>query len=73
MGEWLSELYPEASVTLSHNVAGAGLLPRENSAILNQSLKPLARRVIRGFAEAFKAKKLSCPIFYTQNSGTLLK
>ena len=73
MGSWIRECFPEASLTLSHNVAQLGLLLRENSAILNECLKPLAHKVVSAFSDVFKQTKFSCPFFLTQNDGTLLR
>ena len=73
MGSWIRECFPEASLTLSHTVAQMGLLLRENSAILNECLKPLAHKVVSAFSDVFKQTKFSCPFFLTQNDGTLLR
>lgn len=50
-----------------------GLLERENAAILNESLKPLAKETIAAFTTAIKDIGLSCPFFLTQNDGTLIR
>ena len=63
---------PDARITLSHKIGSLGLLERENAAILNASLLPFAGRVVDAFADALKARGLSCPMFISQNDGTLM-
>lgn len=48
-----------------------GLLERENASILNASIMTFAQHTIIGFQEAMRALRLSCPLFVTQNDGTL--
>ncbi len=48
-----------------------GLLERENASILNASILGFAQRTIMGFQIAIRALDLSCPLFLTQNDGTL--
>ena len=50
-----------------------GLLERENAAILNQSLKPLARHTITAFRKALDDLGLTCEFYLTQNDGTLIR
>lgn len=52
-------------------VGQIGLLERENASILNASILTFAQRTIRGFQKAMHALKLACPLFLTQNDGTL--
>lgn len=66
------EAYPEADVVCSKDVANIGFLERENAAILNASILPFARRTIHSFQEAISRLKLRCPVFVTQNDGTLM-
>ncbi|KAK4503829.1 hypothetical protein PRZ48_004744 [Zasmidium cellare] len=63
---------PNADVIVSHEVANIGLIERENASILNASILRYAKRTVKGFRRAMKALKLSCPLFLTQNDGTLL-
>lgn len=63
---------PGCDVVLSKEVANLGYLERENAAILNASILPFARRTIRSFQEPIKALGLQCPVFITQNDGTVL-
>ena len=64
--------FPEASVTLSHEVGQVGLLERENAAILNECLKPLCIKTISGFRSALLSMGLTCPLYLTQNDGTVI-
>ncbi|ORY60195.1 uncharacterized protein BCR38DRAFT_350647 [Pseudomassariella vexata] len=63
---------PGCDVVLSKEVANLGFLERENAAILNASILPFARKTIRSFQEPIKALGLHCPVFITQNDGTIL-
>lgn len=66
------EAYPEADVVCSRDVANIGLLERENATILNASIVSFARQTIYSFQDAVSRLKLRCPVFVTQNDGTLL-
>lgn len=59
-------------VVLSKEVANLGFIERENAAILNAAILPFARRTIRSFQEPVKKLGLDCPVFITQNDGTIL-
>lgn len=59
-------------VVLSHTVANLGFLERENAAILNASVLAFARQTIVSFQEPIKKLGLTCPVFITQNDGTIL-
>lgn len=58
-----------AYITLSHEIAGLGLIERENASILNACLRPLATRTIAALQDALPA---DVPFFLTKNTGTLL-
>ena len=47
--EILTKAVPNLSITLSKSIGGMGLLERENAAIINASLKPLANEVVDSF------------------------
>lgn len=76
--EWaaarLRERLPGLDLTLSHEIGRLGLLERENAAILNACLTPLARRTIAAFREAVARLGLDpAPRLYlSQNDGTLM-
>ncbi|KAI0200192.1 hydantoinase [Astrocystis sublimbata] len=63
---------PGCNVVCSKEVANLGFLERENAAILNASILPFARKTIRSFQEPVKRLGLKCPVFITQNDGTIL-
>ncbi|TPE64952.1 hydantoinase/oxoprolinase family protein [Sandaracinobacter neustonicus] len=66
------ELAPGAHVTCSAQVGGLGILDRENAAIINASLAPLAVRVIGALRTAFDTLSIHAPLFISQNDGTLI-
>ena len=54
---------PDMAVSLSGELGQFGLLPRENSTIINASLVVLARRVVDGFRRALVELGLNVPLF----------
>ncbi len=66
------EVIPDASVTLSSDIGRVGLLERENAAILNACLRPLARETIAAFRAAIADLGITAPLYITQNDGTLM-
>ncbi|KAK7751834.1 hypothetical protein SLS62_006135 [Diatrype stigma] len=63
---------PGCDVVCSKDVANLGFLERENAAILNASILLFARKTIRSFQEPIRKLGLHCPVFITQNDGTIL-
>ncbi|MGJ8680261.1 hydantoinase/oxoprolinase N-terminal domain-containing protein [Paraglaciecola sp.] len=63
---------PNANITLSHKIGRIGLLERENAAILNTSLLPFAGKVVQAFESAIQQLGIQCPVFVSQNDGTLM-
>lgn len=63
---------PGIAVTLSHEIGRIGLLERENAALLNACLSGVARRVVHQLGETVAAAGLRCPLFLSQNDGTLI-
>ena len=63
---------PTASITLSSDIGQLGLLERENAAIFNECLKSLSTKTIDNFNNAISALGLNCPLYLTQNDGTLI-
>jgi N-methylhydantoinase A/oxoprolinase/acetone carboxylase beta subunit len=63
---------PDVRVTLSHRIGRMGLLERENAALLNASLLPLARKVVTSFSQALQERRIRCPFYISQNDGTLM-
>jgi N-methylhydantoinase A/oxoprolinase/acetone carboxylase beta subunit len=76
--EWVAERLraqlPGLDLTLSHELGRLGLIERENAAMLNACLVPLARRTIDAFRAAIAALGLNpAPrLFLSQNDGTLM-
>src|SRR5207253_2102289 len=68
----LAAEYPEARITLSHELGRIGLLERENAALLNAALSDLARVTIAGFRAAIAASHIAAPLYLTQNDGTVM-
>lgn len=68
----LRELGPGVDVVCSHEVANIGFLERENASILNAAILAYARKTVGRFRLAMKRLKLACPLFITQNDGTIL-
>ena len=66
------EAIPNAKITLSHSFGRLGLMERENAAILNTTLLPFADKVVSSFLGALKKRQLHCPVYVSQNDGTLM-
>ncbi|MBW2494964.1 MAG: hydantoinase/oxoprolinase family protein [Deltaproteobacteria bacterium] len=64
---------PDMSISLSCQLGQFGLLPRENSTIINASLSELAVRVVAAFRKALETLSLNVPLFISQNDGTLMR
>jgi N-methylhydantoinase A/oxoprolinase/acetone carboxylase beta subunit len=67
------ELGESFAVSLGSEVAGIGLLERENAAILNASLTEIAHEVVSSFSDAVEREGITADLFLTQNDGTLLR
>jgi N-methylhydantoinase A/oxoprolinase/acetone carboxylase beta subunit len=48
------------------------LLERENAAILNACLRPLARETVSAFRQSIAEQGITAPLYITQNDGTLM-
>lgn len=70
--EIVKEVNPEAKVVISSEVSGIGFLTRENACILNASVMKFAGSIIRSLSGSIESLGFSCPIFLTQNDGTVL-
>lgn len=64
---------PDMVITLSHRIGRVGLLERENAALLNTALLQFADRVVRAFEDALVQFGIKCPVFISQNDGTLME
>jgi N-methylhydantoinase A/oxoprolinase/acetone carboxylase beta subunit len=69
----IREVMPDAAITLSHDLGRIGLLERENVALLNACLDPLARHTVQAFEEALRQAGIAAPLFITQNDGTVIR
>ncbi|KIW11342.1 hypothetical protein PV08_10642 [Exophiala spinifera] len=69
-----SNLNVRPRVTLSHRISSVGFLARENAAILNAALRPLAEKTIYGFQKAMRDifQGSPCTLYLTQNDGSVL-
>ena len=66
------ELGAGCSIVLSSEIGRIGILERENAAILNASMLPLARRVVDGFAALAAGIGPGTAVYVSQNDGTLM-
>ncbi|KAH6896634.1 hypothetical protein B0T10DRAFT_161139 [Thelonectria olida] len=70
--EMLLREAPGLRVVCSHDIGPTGLLERENATILNAAILRTGHRVKRGFKRAMARLRLSCPVYLSQNDGTLI-
>lgn len=63
---------PDVRITLSHAMGRLGLMERESAALLNTALLAFADRVVDAFDDAMTTRGLKCPMFVSQNDGTLM-
>lgn len=63
---------PGVDVVCSGHIGRVGLIERENASILNASILRFARRTIRSFERALVELQLNCPLYLTQNDGTII-
>jgi len=70
--ELLLDEVPDLDISLSSEIGRLGLLERENAAIVNACLRPLAERTVAGLIEALVQLGLDCPLHVSQNDGTLM-
>lgn len=63
--------HPDVHITRSSALGRIGLLERENATLLNAALIELAERTTAAFAEAMRESGLRCPLYVTQNDGTV--
>lgn len=60
-------------ISLSHEIGGIGFIERENSTILNASLKQVMQQGFCSLQAACHSLKLTCPLMITQNDGSLIE
>ena len=71
-GELLAAACPEAAITLSCAIGQVGLLERESATILNSALLELAGVTVKALRAGVAQCGLECPMYLSQNDGTLL-
>ena len=64
---------PDIAISLSCELGQFGLLPRENSTIINAALSELSRHVVQAFRRALQELAINVPLFISQNDGTLMR
>ena len=69
----LAAAVPGASITLSGSIGQLGFLEREGASILNSALLGLARRTVAALKAGVARCGLRCPVFLSQNDGTLME
>lgn len=67
-----SAALPQTHVCTSHHMGGLGLIERENATILNASLLKFAQRVVTALVRSSQHFGLGCPVYVSQNDGTLV-
>lgn len=70
--ERLARHLPDVRVVCSHTLGRIGLLERENAALLNAALLAFADDVVDGFDAALARLGFACPLYISQNDGTLM-
>ncbi|KAG8629466.1 hypothetical protein KVT40_003331 [Elsinoe batatas] len=72
VAEIVARELPEVDIVRSHTVSNIGFKERENASILNAAILRYARRTLREFKASMKALNLTCPLYLTQNDGTVV-
>jgi N-methylhydantoinase A/oxoprolinase/acetone carboxylase beta subunit len=68
----LRQTCPQAAITLSSSIGQLGFLERESATILNSALLNLADTTVRALQSGLAACGLRCPLYLSQNDGTLM-
>lgn len=58
--------------SLSHKIGGIGFIERENATVINTALKKAMEEGFKGFQKIKENMGMSCPLFFTQNDGSLI-
>lgn len=69
----LQDQEPGLRIVCSQDIGPTGLLERENATILNASILRTGHKVKRGFKRAMRNLNLACPLYLSQNDGTLIE
>ena len=70
--DMIADALPGRHITLSSAIGRIGLLERENAAIINALVAPMARSVITAFQQALDRLGIEAPLFISQNDGTMV-
>lgn len=70
--EIIKRRLPHIRIVCSRDVGTIGFLERENASILNASILRFSEYVIQSFKFALKKLGLNCPLYLTQNDGTII-
>lgn len=68
----IAEAVPELGLTSSREIGRIGLLERENAALMNAAIRPLAKEVVPAFEQMRRDLGLTCPMYFTRNDGTII-
>ncbi|KEF51868.1 uncharacterized protein A1O9_12206 [Exophiala aquamarina CBS 119918] len=68
----LLKAIPGIDIVCSRDIGRIGYLERENASILNAAILAFGRVTISRFQKAVEALGVSCPLYLTQNDGTVL-
>jgi len=68
----LQQELPGVRVAVSSQIGRIGLIERENAAVMNAALLPMAERVVGSFRRALADLGIRAPFYVSQNDGTLL-
>jgi N-methylhydantoinase A/oxoprolinase/acetone carboxylase beta subunit len=71
--EIIRDVMPDAAITLSRDLGRIGLLERENVALMNAALAPLAKHTVAAFERALAEAGIAAPLYVTQNDGTVIR
>lgn len=70
---WVIDMLgPQFPLTVSHDIGGVGYIERENATLLNTALQKSLRVGFTEIAKALRLAQLACPLYITQNNGTVM-
>lgn len=69
---WIREYLGNIHISLSNEIGSIGILERENATILNSALVTTGKMLVKGFKKSLEAMSITCPIYFSQNDGTLM-
>jgi len=73
VAKWIDDIAgKDFPVCLSSEVGGPGFIERENATILNASLKKTMKTGFENISAIAKKFDLHCPMYITQNNGTIM-